>query len=216
MNEQPQADEWLADGERRVNTYRLLSEAFHVPDQELLDLLKDVAADDELRVNLPVQDLIAELPADPQSLRVDYAKLFVGPRELLAPPYGSVYLDGDGQVMTDSTMDVQRRYRQESLDISLDEPADHVAAELEFMYLLTHREVMAIDSREFETALTYVHKQRDFVDAHLGQWISPFAERVTANADVEFYATLATEAASFVEQDRKRMAARIDETDSEH
>ncbi|MEF8825387.1 MAG: molecular chaperone TorD family protein [Halapricum sp.] len=213
MNELPQADEWLADGESRVNTYRLLSEALHVPDQELLDLLEDVAADDELRVNLPVEDLVAELPADLQSLRVDYAKLFVGPRELLAPPYGSVYLDGDGQIMTDSTMDVQRRYQQESLDITLDEPADHVAAELEFMYFLTHREVTALGNGEFETAITYVHKQHDFIQTHLGQWISAFAERVTVNADVGFYGELAAEAASFVEEDGKRVATRVEETD---
>lgn len=212
MNEPPQADEWLADGERRVNTYRLLSEAFHVPDQELLDLLEDIVADDELRVALPVDDLLGELSADLKSVRVDYAKLFVGPRELLAPPYGSVYLDGDGQIMTDSTMDVQRRYQQESLDITLDEPADHVAAELEFMYFLTHREVTALGNGEFEEAMECMHKQHDFVQAHLGQWLSAFAERVTANADTEFYRTLATEATTFVEDDSKRVAARIEET----
>ncbi|MEF8937074.1 MAG: molecular chaperone TorD family protein [Halovenus sp.] len=211
MNEQPQTDEWLADGEARVNTYRLLSEAFHVPDHELLELLEDVAGDDDLRVTVAIGGLVSELPDEIQSLRVDYAKLFVGPRELLAPPYGSVYLDGKGQVMTDSTMDVERRYRQEELDVTLDEPADHVAAELEFMYLLAHREVTALDNAEFETATTYLQKQQAFLGTHLGRWLPEFADRVEENAETEFYRLLAREAATFVSADSTRLADRLDE-----
>jgi len=34
-----------------------------------------------------------------EDLMVDYAKLFIGPFDLLAPPYGSIYLDGQWLLM---------------------------------------------------------------------------------------------------------------------
>ena len=42
----------------------------------------------------------------PEQMVVDYAALFVGPFELPAPPYGSVYLERSQRVMGDSTMKV--------------------------------------------------------------------------------------------------------------
>jgi TorA maturation chaperone TorD len=54
--------------------------------------------------------------ANLEPLKIDFSKLFVGPYKLFAAPYGSVYLDGERQVMGDSTLDVKNRYREAGLD----------------------------------------------------------------------------------------------------
>ncbi|MBW1770891.1 MAG: molecular chaperone TorD family protein [Deltaproteobacteria bacterium] len=79
-------------------------------------------------------------------LCVDFARLFVGPYALLAPPYGSVYLDGERKVMGDSTMDVCMRYAEVGLQLAdhFKEVPDHIAAELEFIYFLILKEAEAI------------------------------------------------------------------------
>ncbi len=64
---------------------------------------------------------------------------------MLAPPYGSVYLERERTVMGESTLDVVRRYRQEGLDISADfhDAPDHITAELEFVHFLIFKALEA-------------------------------------------------------------------------
>ena len=55
-------------------------------------LLRQISPDAAARVSVMGK---AFLKYSEEDLLVAYAKLFVGPNELLAPPYGSVYLDGE-------------------------------------------------------------------------------------------------------------------------
>lgn len=207
MTETLTADELLADEECRANSYKLLAECFQTPDEELITLIEDIEREEDLR--LAVQSITDEVPEDIESLRVEYAKLFVGPFEVLAPPYGSVYLDNSERVMTDSTMDVMDRYREVGLDTDIDEPADHVAAELEFMYVLLVREIEAISKSNHDDAVEYLRRQQDFLNRHLGRWIADFTDEVTDYAETDFYRTLARETESFVTNDVDRVADRL-------
>ena len=184
----------------RANAYKLLSECFQPPEVGLEALIEE-AADEEFPVRID-----PALIEDLRTLRVDHAKLFVGPFELLAPPYGSIYVDDAERVMTESTLAVERRYRQEGLDVGLDEPADHVAAELEFVYYLVVKELEALADGDRETAADYRRKQRSFLETHLGVWMDEFAENVEEHADTEFYRTVARETAAFVADERTRLA----------
>lgn len=203
----------LSEEERRGNVYKLLSECYHRPDEELVELLEEAGSLDGLEVH--AGELAEAIPEDLKSLRVDYAKLFVGPFELLAPPYGSIYLEDEERVMTASTRDVENRYRQEGLDVNLDEPPDHVAAELEFVYVLVAGEIEAIASSDAEAAVAYLERQRDFLDVHLGRWIGEFAENVEENAEAEFYRTLARQTTAFVEEDVDRLSDLLDRRDEQ-
>lgn len=199
-------DELLAEAERRGNTYKLLSACYQTPDEELVSLLADVESADW---RLDADQIHDQVPEDLESLRVDYAKLFVGPFEVLAPPYGSVYLENADRVMTESTIDVMNRYQSVGLDTEIDEPADHVAAELEFMYALIVREVEAIANDEYETAREYLERQRSFLHDHLGAWIDDFTAAVEENTETAFYEHLARETNAFVGRDGDRIANRI-------
>ena len=184
----------------RANAYKLLSECFQGPEDDLVTLI-EAAADEPLPVRID-----PALVEDVQALRVDHAKLFVGPFELLAPPYESVYVDDVDRVMTRSTLALEHAYRQEGLDIGLDEPADHVAAELEFMYYLVGEELEALLDLDIDTATHYLQTQQDFLEEHLGVWIEAFAENVVEHAETEFYRTVARETTRFVAADLEELA----------
>ncbi len=126
-------------------------------------------------------------------LLIEYANLFVGPFELKAPPYGSVYLDGERRVMGDSTMEVIRLYEEEGLrgaDGFNDLP-DHIAVELEFVSFLIYKEIEALEKSDFGTALTIMEKQKKFLDGHLGPWVRRFCGKIKEGTDNRFYTALA-------------------------
>ncbi len=197
-------DDQIAAEQRRAETYRLLAELFQPPDEDQpsgFNVTNDVSiALEQLRDAVP----------DRESLELDHARLFVGPFELAAPPYESVYVDDESRVMTDSTAAVQAEYRGAGVAIDIDEPADHVAAELEFVSLLVATECEALAAGEFEAAERYLDRQYEFLVSHLGRWVSEFAENTRTHADTEFYTLLADETRSFVEADGKRLAERLE------
>ena len=140
---------------------------------------------------------------DLESLKIDYARLFVGPYTLAAPPYGSVYLEGKPLVMGNSTVDAQKRYRNAGLNIAEEfkEAPDHIAVELEFMHFLIFKEIEAATHSNIEAFGNYLIEQQSFLEDHLGAWVSDFAENITANSDTEFYKKLAISTQIFINQE---------------
>ncbi len=194
----------LPHEEYRRDSYKLLSECYYLPDEKLIKILNGL---EKSRGELH-SEIVKTIPeiGDVESLKIDYSKLFVGPYGLLAPPYGSIYLEDARMVMGNSTMDVRNRYAEEGLNISLKEAPDHIAIELEFIYLLIFREIDAIRNSDSGTAARYLEKQRVFLETHLGIWVSEFADNVAANAQTEFYKNLARLTKSFVKEDLKSLS----------
>jgi TorA maturation chaperone TorD len=128
-----------------------------------------------------------------EDLLVEYARLFVGPNELLAPPYGSVYLEQGRSVMGESTARVMDFYKAEglSMDEYFENLPDHIAAELEFMYYLAYNEVEALENNDREKAAYFLNKQEEFLRTFIGPWIAPFCEKMRQGTENEFYQALA-------------------------
>ena len=99
-----------------------------------------------------------------EELTIDHARLFVGPFALLAPPYGSVYLEGERRLMGDSTLAVGECYREVGLEVAagFNGTPDHIAAELEFMHFLVIKELDALTGGELERAQHFRQKQKTF------------------------------------------------------
>ncbi|MDI6802016.1 MAG: molecular chaperone TorD family protein, partial [Thermodesulfovibrionales bacterium] len=135
-----------------------------------------------------------------EDLAAEYAKLFVGPSELIAPPYGSVYLDEGRRVMGDSTMEVIKLYEEEGLgrDESFKELPDHVAVELEFMSFLIYKEIEAMERADSQAATQFRGKQEMFLDRFLSKWIPPFCQKIKEGTDNDFYKSLADCVFTFV------------------
>ena len=165
------------------------------PDEELAGRIEDLEVLVEPLGETPVsmaRNLMSKLDdSDMGLLLVDFAKLFVGPFELTAPPFGSVYLEEGHKLMGDSTMDVKEIYRLGGLEMSDDfsNPPDHIAAELEFLYFLHVREE-GLRETDAEAADMVQSLRKEFLSRHLGAWGIQFAEKVQDNATTEFFQTL--------------------------
>ena len=129
----------------------------------------------------------------PTELLVDYTRRFLGPVKALAQPYASVWLSGENVVMQASTVAVTDLYAEGGFEIDeafLDLP-DHIAVELEFLYLLNYREVEARRAGDSAQAETFAALKRRFLDQHLGIWLGPFLETLHREAQTGFYELLA-------------------------
>ncbi len=131
---------------------------------------------------------------DLQTLLVDYTRLFLGPVNPLAQPYASFWLTGEKTVMQDSTVALVDLYAEGGFDVDagFQDLPDHVAAELEFLYLLNHRLHRAggvAPDAATEQAHVASLRQR-FVDEHLGHWMGAFAQAVHDGAETAFYREL--------------------------
>ena len=199
--------ESLTHERTRAGSYKLLSECYYSPDEKLLKKLKNLGK----TTGWPCCEIAQFIPKNnPLSmLTVEFSKLFLGPFKLLAPPFGSVYLDTSGTVMSNSTTDVRDRYRQEGVDIALKEVPDHVAIELEFMYLLVFKQVEALNNSDNERIDNYVSKQISFLQMHLGKWISEFANNIETHAKTDFYKNLARLTKEFLEQDLENLLTKV-------
>lgn len=187
--------------------YRLLAACFYQPQKDaflqeglfrdLASLLKTISPD-----ALPFVEEMenAFIKYSEEELMVDHAKLFVGPNELLAPPYGSVYLDKERRVMGDSTMEAVKLYNEAglSMDDNFRELPDHIAAELEFMYYLIYKETEAVESSDHEKADYFMEAQGRFYQNFLSKWVKPFCDKITEGTDNKFYKALAGCLSTFI------------------
>lgn len=142
----------------------------------------------------------AFLEADEEELKVEYARLFVGPFELKAPPYGSVYLDGERKAMGDSTMEVMKLYEEAGLimDEEFKELPDHIAAELEFLYYLIYREIETQENSEKDKALVFKEIRNHFFNRFLSPWVPSFCQKMKESTDNLFYIALADCLSTFI------------------
>lgn len=136
-----------------------------------------------------------------ENLLMDYTRLFLGPTHTLARPYGSVWLEGENVVMGESTMAVQELYGEGGFDMSADfrEVPDHIAVELEFLYLLIYRENEAHRNGDTEALQAKAALRKRFLDEHLGRWVGPFTAAVRAGAQSSYYRNLAELTGRFID-----------------
>jgi TorA maturation chaperone TorD len=143
---------------------------------------------------------------DLQTLLVDYTRLFLGPLETLAPPYGSAWTGAQPEDEENPLPAVLALFEEGGFDLDPEfkDLPDHVAVELEFLYVLTFNTTQADrDGKVDEAAATEQLRQR-FLSEHLGAWIEPFSAAVTANAQTTFYQELAALTRSFVQAEMVR------------
>lgn len=213
--------------EYRAGIYKLLSVCFQTPDEILSGYLGELRKSVEAAYPDIFKNLSPELTASEgvEELKLEHTRLFIGPFKLPVPPYGSMYLESEEQLMTNSTIDVLRRFKEENLDVAIQEIPDHITIELEYMYLLVYKEMKAVELNQAKfqkngTGNTLEHhdmpesekspeklisdyrfKQYDFLNKHLSRWIPAFEEKVEEHAKLQLYRGLAKTARSVIEAD---------------
>lgn len=195
--------------EVRRETYRLLAQCYYTPDENTIESFKTLT---ELAGQYCENDEKTSIDDDFTSILVDHTRLFVGPYQILAPPYGSIYMENAGMVMGESTIDAINRYKESGLNVVLKEIPDHVAIELEFMYFLIFKEIEQTINHSLEKAIHYQTKQREFLDNHLGRWVFTFADGIIDNAETNFYKSLALFTKRFIRDDLKFLSNIVDDS----
>ena len=186
-------------GRAREDLCRYLAACYYEPgpeftEEKLFDSMRDVASRIDADLAERARRLGEAFAAEGHDrLLVDYTKLFLGPMDATARPYGSVWLEGEGLLMQDSTVAVTRLYEQGGFEIAEDfrELPDHIAAELEFLYLLLFRENQARASADDKAVAEIVELRKQFLGEHLGRWVIPFTAAVRRSAQTRFYRQLA-------------------------
>lgn len=166
---------------------RLSSYLLDDPNEGLVATLTDLLGlyeDDEGATGLLTSMLtvLEETEEGMVDLRVDHARLFVGPFEMLAPPYASLYLEDGGRVYGAVTVAIRKCYRRFGLvQLSeIKEPEDHISRLLEFLYYLA-----------FEYARTGEEEYRDefkrFGSVYVKSWYRRFFADMDSGATTGFY-----------------------------
>jgi putative dimethyl sulfoxide reductase chaperone len=199
----------FATSAHRADLARLLAACYYQPGPEFADdglfSAMQAAASIDSELSVSAQRLAAAFETTPlQELLIDYTSLFLGPSEPLALPYGSIWLTGEKTLNQESTLAAKALYERAGFEIdeSFKDLPDHIAVELEFLYVLLFREVEFRHKRNEEDLDGNAALRRQFLDEHLGRWIGPFAAAVRANARTDFYRELAELTELFVRRER--------------
>lgn len=188
---------------QRSNCFKLLAACFYEPDKKMFleeNVLQNLSklltfCDPELGES--GEDLKKSFEkSSEEQLKVDHAALFIGPFELLAAPYGSIYLEAGNRVLGESTLAVQKYYEEAGLSTDIQEPADHIAIELEFLHYLAVQEAEAISLDREQKASNMRTIQSHFLSRFMG-WVPEFCERIERGALTDYYKSLGLCLASF-------------------
>ncbi len=201
-------DEILCFETARMNIYQALSQLYQLPDQHLPEYVQILAenlhhVEPELTEYVGLMQEQLSIKLDFHKLTLDFTGLFAGPYSIPAPPYGSVYIDGERKVMGDSTMDVIKRYQHFGLDISdkFNEVPDHITIELEFMFFLIFKEIESLRANLPGQTQELLLHQRSFHTDHLNIWIPAFTGCVIDHSSNKFYRNLARATRMFMAED---------------
>lgn len=175
----------------------LLVQLFSYPDADLIERLAEPETE-TLAARLAIPPLSGQV-TDWTTLEPAYTSLFINRLGgVPAPPYGSVYLDNDGQVMGPSAVRVAQCYRQAGLVVDSPEPPDFLATELEFLFFLA--ELEAAGKEEEST-----RAQKLFYNELLLPWITPFCQRLATADPHRLYSWAANLLQAFCRQESERI-----------
>jgi len=214
----------------RANLYALVARGFFDPTAELVASLADGSLRAEVAAVVAGVPLAAESPTlhqtlesldalaaeaasrDPDAtlheLKVEFARLFLGPGRPAVLPYetfyGRQYKDSSPTLMLSPEAEsVGQAYRQAGVALAnaKNEPTDHFATECEFVYYLCTQELASMARDDQATAALWQAKRVAFLDDHLARWYGRFLTAVEEGARAEFYRVWARLAAALIAVD---------------
>jgi putative dimethyl sulfoxide reductase chaperone len=139
-------------------------------------------------------------------LKVEYARLFIGPGHPAVSPYETIY-DSKAKgvrpllMVSPAAMAVEQAYREANLALSagLREPPDHFATEAEFLYYLGQKEADSWATGDPAGAAAWQDRGRVFLACHLSCWGPEFCRLVEIESREPFYRAAAHFAAAFLD-----------------
>lgn len=146
-----------------------------------------------------------------QDIKVEYSRLFLGPKRPIAPPYESVYTSCRKQIFGESATEVKKQYEEMGLKIKskANIPEDFIGYELEFMYYLSYFTITLYDDNNFEKINSIIKYQQNFLDKHLKNWVEQFTNDIIENTNIEYFRVLGNFTKEFIIEDYKNISKLI-------
>lgn len=188
----------------RSNIYNMLSLCYTYPDEEVCSWIIEKEWIEEIRKAFGFltdqnfedyfESFVKNLSGDRGEVGLEmsreYTRLFInGFPKVVAPPYGSVYLEKDGLVFGKTTSGVLRFYHEAGFTLKEDigDLPDHIAHEFEFMEILTAREAHTTGPEKVRLE----EIQMEFLSQYILSWVPAFCGKVKEGSSSAFYRTLA-------------------------
>ncbi len=181
----------------RIQYFKLITALLCEPEEEITpavelyrQLFESVESIDR-KLTPIVDELKAASNAGQTKLLVEYARLFIGPFKLPAPPYASCYL-GSKHLHNEVTDWVRNFYEQSGLefDYTIMDMPDHIAVETEFLHFLLARSYTARQKHDFRQSEVYMKNYSIFFEGHHKKWVPVFIGEVLKSTDEPFYEIL--------------------------
>ncbi len=128
-------------------------------------------------------------PAGPGALTWDFNRLFVGPGEMLAAPWESVYRSKTKLTFQEPTLHVREIYERFGVQSPAihREPDDHLGLELAFVATLSDMAARAAAMRDATRLARCFQAQKDFLQDHLLAWAPACLALVEEHAETDYY-----------------------------
>ncbi|MDA0147188.1 molecular chaperone TorD [Vibrio sp. LaRot3] len=133
-------------------------------------------------------------------LAADFCDLFLKSDKDSALPYASMYIGKTGLLNDEPAkqMDELLAKHGVAVDKNLNEPADHIAIELDLLGNLIIRSNELEQERHLEDAL---HEQEAFIRQHILSWVPQFSAKSQKFDEFGFYAAVTALLVAFLELD---------------
>ncbi|HGH6027015.1 TPA: molecular chaperone TorD [Vibrio mimicus] len=200
--------------EKRAEIYWWLSSLFikelseqditHYHSAEIRTFLSGLADEeslaDDVRSLIDALNRLQDRQDAQLELAADFCDLFLKSDRDSALPYASVYTD-KGLLNGKPAQQMRELLAayEVKVDQNLNEPADHLAIQLDFLAHLVISTNQLEQNSEVNAALQV---QSDFISQHLLTWLPVFVERCTQFDTFGLYAAVARLALAFVKQDQ--------------
>jgi TorA maturation chaperone TorD len=146
-----------------------------------------------------------------QHLHWDYTRMFIGPGEVPAPPWESIYRDVERLHFSKETLEVRAAYCKYNLMPRRfgHDPDDHIGLELDFMHKLCEMAKKKTENTDEKGLLEILEDQKTFLDDHLLKWVPAWSRDVVKSAETDFYKGAAQLLDAYLRLDRKMLEAFI-------
>ena len=139
-------------------------------------------------------------------LSADFCDLFLKSDKHGALPYASMYIGESGLLNDKPANDMAELLKKHNVAVSegLNEPADHLAIELDFLGNLIIRSNELESEAHINNALL---EQADYLNQHLMTWLPQFEKKCQEYDEFGFYAAVATLLIAFCQLDLNYLTA---------
>lgn len=138
-----------------------------------------------------------------QEMKPEYARLFLGPKKLIAPPYESVYRSTNRSLYGEATEQVKEFYQNAGMMMGekANLPEDFIGTELEFMYWMSHRMYQACEAEQVELVQKMAIYQYEFLVQHMLEWVGEFAKDVREGSTMTYFKVAVDYLDEFIKED---------------